>query len=174
MKQGPLPAALADLTGAIQRLDSLVTTDEDRADVQLLQIIAARLNRFSSSEAIAVHPSGLQQFEPGRLRRLLELAGPKHSAELLARLGEDLVATRAKLAASATSQDWPALHEASHVLISLSGSVGAISLQHLSERVNAMGQTNETHGLADLMAVVLAELDALTTIIVSTKPEAGL
>ena len=169
-----LPATLAALTGVVARLGALLRTEGQRADLQLLQTIAARLHRsVAAPKASASATPGLLQFEPDRFHRLLELAGPKHSSELLARLGDDLSATRAKLSMAAQSQDWQSLHQASHVLVSLSGSVGALSLQHLSEKLNALANAKDSLGLADLMTTTLAELDALIAIVATTSARAG-
>lgn len=62
--------------------------------------------------------------------------------ELLARLTEDLIATDT-LETGAAVADWKRLREGSHALISLAGSVGALSLQSMSEDLNAVAHRQD-------------------------------
>lgn len=166
-----LAAVLASLSQTIATLAPLATSEGQRADVQLLQIIAARLHRSVAAAPLTTTTTGLQHYEPERFRRLLDLAGPRHAPELLARLAEDLADTRTKTATSATLRDWSTLRAASHVLISLAGSVGALSLHRLAERLNLAAQTPDEPAIADLIPATLAELDALITIVATTSPD---
>ena len=166
-----LSATLASLSDLIARLTHLVTSEDQRADLQLLQVITARLHRSAIQSAANPVTTGLQHFEPERFHRLLDLAGPRHASELLSRLAEDLADTRAKTAMAAGLRDWPSLRNASHVLISLSGSVGAVSLQHLAERLNATAQAQDDATLAAIIGIALAELDTLIAIVAATKPK---
>ena len=95
------------------------------------------------------------------------LETPDQQAELsviedaLARLTEDLTSTRDLLETGANQTDWKSLREGSHVLISLSGSVGALSLQAMSESLNAIAHRQDSDALATLMPPLAEELVTL-------------
>ena len=108
-----------------------------------------------------------------RLAHLLEITGPGLAPELLARLTEDLTATRDTLAFGAAETDWKRLREGSHVLISLSGSVGALSLQAMSESLNAIAHAQDRPALAALLPPLDAELAALIRLIRATRAPQG-
>jgi two-component system aerobic respiration control sensor histidine kinase ArcB len=112
-------------------------------------------------------------FDPSRLNHLLEITGPDLAVELLARLTEDLSATESAVVVGAAAQDWKALREGSHVLISLSGSVGAISLQAMAEALNAIAHSHDRQSLDNLMPPLLSELSSLIRLIRDTRPPKG-
>lgn len=159
-----LSAALQDLALAIDRLDPLALTPAQRSDLQTLRQAAQRLGRDGPQPRYP-DASGIRHFEPARLDRLLQLAGPEAGQELLARLGEDLRETRQTACQAVPGPDWPAMRGASHVLISLSGSVGALSLQDLAERLNLAANSQDRTGMQALIGQTLAELDALIVIV---------
>jgi hypothetical protein len=77
------------------------------------------------------------RFDPDRLRKLLDLVGPTEARTFLTQLDRDLSDCAQSLSAATDGQDWTALREASHVLVSLAGSAGALALQSLAEALNA-------------------------------------
>ncbi|MFN3576735.1 MAG: hypothetical protein ACK4TJ_07135 [Tabrizicola sp.] len=160
--------ALSGLYQAVAAVRPFLTTSEERAALQLIEETMVRL-----ADAPPPPGSGLKQFDAARLHHLLQITGPDLAAELLARLTEDLTATEAKLAKGAADLDWKALREASHVLISLSGSVGAISLQEMAENLNAIAHARDQGALDRLMPTLAAELAVLIRLIRSTKPPEG-
>lgn len=160
----PRAGALVGLRSAIQALQPLLTTSDDRADLALIEEAA---NRLSQPRATAAH--GIGDFDPTRLAHLLLITGPSLGPELLARLTEDLTATQDTLATGAISTDWKRLREGSHVLISLSGSVGALSLQAMSENLNALAHAQDRDALVALMPPLDAELSALIRLIGATR-----
>ncbi|MDT8854262.1 response regulator [Paracoccaceae bacterium Fryx2] len=96
-----------------------------------------------------------------RLDRLLEIAGHDTGRELVDRLNTDLRDVERALVRGFAGPDWDALRAQTHVLIALAGAVGALRLQHLSERLNAMAHQRDPTGLAALRHDLLALLDAL-------------
>lgn len=162
--------ACEDLLRAVTRLESLFSDGTATSDIALLRVVARRL-----SETIAVQPSarGLRSYDPARFRRLLDLAGPENAAQLLTHLAGDLGSARRTAERAAQDRDWPALRGASHVLISLTGSVGALSLQEMSERLHTATHQEDGTVLPGLMPDLLAELDTLLTIIATTQPPRG-
>ncbi len=162
-----LSAARDDLLRAVNRLERLLPGSAKNPDFALLRSIALRLSKDQSAVA---NERGLQSYDAARFHRLLELAGPENAAELLARLAEDLGDARQTVEKAARVRDWPALRGSSHVLISLTGSVGALSLQDMSERLNAATHREDGSVLPVLVPALLAELDTLLEIIASTPP----
>jgi HPt (histidine-containing phosphotransfer) domain-containing protein len=165
----PRVGALADLRRAVQALRPYLSTDEDRADLYLIEDAVARLSQPRTTTA-----TGIADFDPTRLAHLMQITGPDLAAELLARLTEDLTATEETLTTGAEAADWNRLREGSHVLISLSGSVGALSLQAMSESLNAIAHAQNRDELAALMPPLAAELAALIRLIRGTRAPTGI
>ncbi len=164
MQTDPRAGALADLRRAIQALRPHLDTPGDQAELALIEDAALRL-----AQPVAPPALGIADFDPSRLATLLQITGPALAAELLARLTEDLTTTQDLLAAGSQTGDWKRLREGSHVLISLSGSVGALSLQTMSETLNAIAHAQDATALAALMAPLDAELSALIRLIRATR-----
>jgi HPt (histidine-containing phosphotransfer) domain-containing protein len=164
----PRDAVLADLRRAIEALTPHLDTPDQRADLLLIETAVARLSR-----ARRERPNGLREFDPSRLRHLLDLTGPSMAGELLARLTEDLSTTQETLELGTANTDWLRLREGSHVLISLSGSVGAYSLQALAENLNTIAHRQDPASLPELMPALRSELFALITLIRATPRPAG-
>lgn len=160
--------ALSDLRRAVQALRPLCDQVEDRADLLLIEEAVGRL-----AQDRGAHVSGIADFDPARLATLLQITGPDLAAELLARLTEDLTTTQDTLTLAAQTADWKRLREGSHVLISLAGSVGAVSLQTMSESLNALAHAQDQPALAGLMPPLEAELAALIRLIRATRAPNG-
>lgn len=160
--------ALSDLRQAIEALRPHVTSPDEQAALFLIEQTAAGLAETSQHG-----PAGLMDFDPSRLSHLMEITGPDLAVELLARLTEDLTATQSKLIDGLKTQDWKALREGSHVLISLSGSVGALSLQTMAEGLNAIAHGQDLQAVDALMPPLDAELASLIQLIRGTRPASG-
>lgn len=99
-------------------------------------------------------------FEEERFSRLLEMAGPDVSRDLIARLIADLEKVEAELAVPAA--DWPELRDQSHVLISLAGTAGALRLHAEAVELNRLAHDRD----ASAVAAILPELrELLSTLI---------
>lgn len=109
---------------------------------------------------------------PDRLRHLLTLAGPDIAPKLLQQLVLDLIQCRDDIAGAMAEYDWKAMRNGSHVLISLAGSVGAVSLQSLAERLNAAAHRQDRVTATRLLPQVLVEIGTLTRLIEATPPVA--
>jgi HPt (histidine-containing phosphotransfer) domain-containing protein len=96
-------------------------------------------------------------FDSGRLDQLLALIGPDQSAAFLAQLGLDVAGCDRRIAAGLAGPDWRALRDASHDLISLSGSAGARRLHALAADVNAAARAQDRAALASLAPRIAAE-----------------
>jgi HPt (histidine-containing phosphotransfer) domain-containing protein len=114
------------------------------------------------------------QFDPDRLRRLLDLVGPTEAQAFLTQLDRDLSDCDRQIAAASARQDWTALREASHILVSLAGSAGALSLQAMAEALNAAAHAQDTAALADLHGQIAPDLSRLIALVRATPdPFAG-
>jgi HPt (histidine-containing phosphotransfer) domain-containing protein len=156
--------ALEGLRLAARALMPHLATTDQRADLRLIDEAIARLALEPRP------PGGISDFDPTRLGHLLDLAGPELAEELLARLTEDLTTTGEKLDLGAAGADWTLLREGSHVLISLAGSVGAISLQAMAETLNALAHRHDLDTLQTLMPPLTGELSALIDLVRRTTP----
>lgn len=157
--------ALERLRHAIAGLRPHLVTPDHQAALFLIEDTAARLEEPATTNA-----TGLSEFDASRLSHLLEITGPQLAVELLARLTEDLVTTQDTLDLGAAEADWKRLREGSHVLISLSGSVGALSLQSMAEGLNAIAHRQNLDELASLMPPLGSELASLIQLIRATRP----
>lgn len=95
-------------------------------------------------------------YDPERLARLMEVAGTDGGREFLTRLLSDLRRTRSGLTEALDPPQPSALRGHTHVLISLSGAIGASGLQRLASRANTA--THRAESGAEL-ARMAAEID---------------
>ncbi|MFV0475529.1 MAG: response regulator [Pikeienuella sp.] len=85
--------------------------------------------------------------------------GPEAMTELLARIEADLQAMRADLGEAVGSGDLDLIARASHVMISVAGSIGAVRLQRQAERMNRLAHGGEAEPAARLAVDALPELE---------------
>lgn len=160
--------ALADLDRALAAMADHLLSGEELASLARMQAEAARLTRPEQ----ALQP-GLRDFDADRFQRLLQLAGPTMAGPLLTHLAEDLTRCRTQIlngsAHTADGPDWDGLRDGSHVLISLAGSVGALSLQAMSETLNAVAHGQGDAALDALIPALSGELDALIALVRATS-----
>lgn len=111
------------------------------------------------------------QMDMTRLHALLEVAGKDGAAELLARLDEDLQSVRDKLSKGVAAGNVPVIREQTHILIALTGAVGADRLWQLSEVLNIAAKRRRLDDLAGLYAPCAADLDDLIVLIGQKRAE---
>ena len=168
MTTDPRKAALADLGRAIAALAPHLHSADDKATLARLKADVARLSRP------AAPPSpGLRDFDPTRFQRLIDLTGPAMAGTLLDHLADDLARCRTRAVSGAQDDNWDALRESSHILISLAGSVGALSLQAMAETLNTAAHAQDSTATHALMPALVAELDALIALVQATPVPAG-
>jgi hypothetical protein len=109
-----------------------------------------------------------ERYDPDRLPRLLDLVGPTEAQAFLTQLDRDLSACASQLATATVRQDWSALREASHVLMSLAGSTGALALQSLAGALNISAHDRDATALASLYATLAPDLDRLIQVVRAT------
>jgi Hpt domain len=108
------------------------------------------------------------RFDPDRLRRLLDLVGPTEARIFLTQLDRDLTDCAQSIAVATDRGDWTALREASHVLVSLAGSAGALALQSLAEAMNTAANAQNAPLLADLYVQMVPDLTRLIDVVRAT------
>ncbi len=108
------------------------------------------------------------RFEPDRLRRLLDLVGPTEARAFLAQLDSDLSDCARRISAAAVRQDWTALREVSHVLMSLAGSTGALALQSQAEALNTAAHDRNASVLTELYGQLAPDLTRLIDLVRAT------
>jgi HPt (histidine-containing phosphotransfer) domain-containing protein len=113
------------------------------------------------------------RFDADRFQRLLALVGPAMAPDLLRQLEADLSACATAIARGNDSGDWTALREASHVLISLSGSAGAMALHGMAEGLNAAAHAQDGAALARMIPALAADLEALIALVRATSTGGG-
>lgn len=104
-----------------------------------------------------------------RLERLLEAAGPEGSAELLARMTEDLQAVGQALDKGVAAADAEAVRAQTHILIAISGAVGAERLCQLAEVLNIAAKRSNHDQMPLILEHLQADLDDLITVIRSRR-----
>lgn len=118
-------------------------------------------------------PTGLPgRFQPDRLRRLTELTGPTVAPVLFAQFVTDLEACASQLQTGIPADDWPLLRRASHDLVALAGSCGAMALHDLAQRLNAAAQAQDKAAVAALHPMLAQDLAA--TLALLRKAAAGI
>lgn len=174
MTADPRQAALADLARAVAALAPHCTSPEDRGTLARLRADVAQLMQPASPGPLAI-----KDFDPTRLQRLLDLTGPAMAGTLLLHLAADLARCRdlalAGVAGQTTSdQHWIALRDGSHILISLAGSAGALSLQSLAEALNTAAHARDEATSRSVVPDLVAELEALIALVRATPvPTSG-
>jgi HPt (histidine-containing phosphotransfer) domain-containing protein len=164
----PWATAVQDLQRAMERLLPLARTPDDQANLALIQGAVSRLVAKAPAQ-----PQAAPILDAIRLKRLLELAGPNQSDELLARLSEDLTTCRAELRKAAAPPDWRQLRDSTHVLISLSGSIGALPLQTIAQALNAAAHAEDSDAVAALLAPLEKDLSALVDHLRKAREQRG-
>jgi hypothetical protein len=108
------------------------------------------------------------RFDQDRLQRLLVLVGPTEARAFLTQLDTDLSDCARAIATACDRRDWTALREASHVLVSLAGSSGALALQSLAEALNAAAHARDAAAVASLNSQLEPDLGRLIAVVRAT------
>lgn len=111
--------------------------------------------------AFRTAPDPAGRIDAARLPHLLDIAGPATRQELLDRLVADLDRASTGLDDAAARGDLAAVRSESHVLISLTGAVGAEGLQARMEAINAAAHAGDTEAITAEFEVARPPLRAL-------------
>ncbi len=97
----------------------------------------------------------------GRLAHLVEIAGPLSQLEFIERLSSDLARCRATLAIAFYERDLRVIRAQTHVLISLTGAIGAGALHDAVQAMNTASHKADWPALHSVMAEVWPDLEAV-------------
>jgi hypothetical protein len=114
------------------------------------------------------------RFDPKPLQRLLDLIGPAQSPGFLDQFDRDLTDCARALTLAVPGADWPALRDASHLLISLAGSAGAGTLHDQARALNRAAHDQDGAPLAALLPALDRELQALIAVVRATRDDPAL
>lgn len=139
------------------------------------QAIANVLRRsaLTDAEAAIQVEEGLAEFNRDCFDRLIEVAGPDASRELLIRLAADLRNCERNLVAGLAEHDMTKIRAETHVLIALAGAVGAERLSGLAQNLNAIAHRQSEGDIATLGDECLGQLDRLIHFITKEKASRG-
>lgn len=98
-----------------------------------------------------------------RMDELMEIAGPGSALDLLDRLVSDLGRVHSHLAAAASETDRAVIRAESHVLISLSGAIGADGLYQLALALNGAAHRNDAAAIQTLTSHTVEALAGVLT-----------
>lgn len=93
--------------------------------------------------------------------QLLTLAGPDGAAPLLSQIVTDLADVRAAMARAMAVRDGVAIRRAAHVLVSLSGTIGALPTCAMARDLTGAGPVAGCDRLDALATRLLADIDGL-------------
>lgn len=128
---------------------------------------------LSPEEAIAEAEARPVELRRETFDKLLEVAGPDTTRELLSRLYTDLRKAERGLVAGLSANDLNAIRAETHVLIALAGAVGGERLGKLAQTLNAMAHRRDGGDLSALGTECLAQIDRLIHFIGQEKTSRG-
>lgn len=99
------------------------------------------------------------------LRDILVLAGPAIAPRLLAQIAADLTQTADQLRPALAQRDWPLIRAHSHVLISVTGTIGAMGLHAEACRLNTAAHLRDEAQTAALAPALMHDLSRLIALI---------
>ncbi len=151
----PLPdaAGLARIAERMIRSDTRAGTPPPQAAPQAdPQASAQAAPQTSAPTPAATGEAPL--FDPEPLRRVCALAGPEMAEEIAERLIADLIKTQDRLRRASMPPDMAELSAASHVLIALAGTAGAMQLLARTQVLNRRLRTKSLDELGPILAEV--------------------
>jgi hypothetical protein len=159
-------SADADPTHALHTALQAVLACLHRMDVAHFDPALAQQIVTLTNAALAVDAHLYRHMPPptldrGVFDRLMRLAGPETSHDLLDRLVEDLMAVQHHMTTTPNTPAWDILRNQSHILIGLAGAVGATDVQALAQDVNTLANQMQPVGLSPLLTRLTPALDAL-------------
>lgn len=109
------------------------------------------------------------KMDEGRFHALLEVAGADDAIVLLERLDEDLRAVRDSLDTGVQARSVPMVREQTHILIAISGSVGADRLCRFAEVLNIAAKRQRLDDLEALYVPCRRDLEDLIALIAARR-----
>lgn len=114
--------------------------------------------------ASATKPSGDQcvaSIEMSVYDSLAESMGPETMHDLLGKVETDMISIRSQISAAKDSGDTDEMRGATHVLISVSGAIGAVKLQGQAEALNVLAHRGAVSDMRQLATKALVELEGV-------------
>lgn len=102
--------------------------------------------------------------------QLMALAGPSSERALLDQIVADLADVRSRMTTALATGDGTALRRASHVLVSLAGTVGADTTCAMARKLAGATPAPSNDALAQLAEALLADIDRLSGEIAALHP----
>ncbi|MEM9247959.1 MAG: ATP-binding protein [Pseudomonadota bacterium] len=106
-----------------------------------------------------------------RLDHLVDIAGPSGKVELIERLSSDLARCRASLATAFYERDLREIRAQTHILISLTGAVGATRLHSAVHSMNLAAHENDWSSLHLTMSKVWPDLETVCEEVRATRSD---
>ncbi len=137
----------------------------------ILDIVARRRRGgpAPAREAPADRPPAPSPSEAGIDARIFEQLsrsiGPAAIAELLRKMDRDVLDVRQRIAAALPGRETQPLREATHILVAVAGSMGAVKLQNDAQCLNSAAHTGDYAEMERLGRVVISEIDLLRAFI---------
>lgn len=185
---GAVPALAMTADMSVQQTDELILAGATRVVVKPLPDpaevlrIAERLLRQAAPApaplaAPTLPPEATPTFDPEPLGRVFGLAGPEMAREILDRLTLDLTETAARLERAGQPPDAVELRAATHVMIALAGTAGAMLLlnrtQALNRRIHAGQLADLGPALAELRHLTQGAIAAIARLPLPPAPQSG-
>lgn len=95
--------------------------------------------------------------------------GPDTMKELLTKVAEDLTSIRSEITSAIATDDLALFRSSSHVLISVSGAIGALSTQQLAEHLNKSSHSGKLSDIRLVATGCLTNIDRLLKFASGTK-----
>jgi CheY-like chemotaxis protein len=124
-------------------------------------IATARSRVGTAPELAQVQAREAMEMNHARFAQLMEIAGTATALELLERLVSDLEKAGRGLASALTQGDEQEIRAQTHILISVSGAVGAERLQAMAEALNSAAHQHAASSMQGAGRAVLEQVDRL-------------
>jgi CheY-like chemotaxis protein/HPt (histidine-containing phosphotransfer) domain-containing protein/anti-sigma regulatory factor (Ser/Thr protein kinase) len=119
-------------------------------------------------------PSGGNDgFDHARFEGLMAVAGPEGARELLDRVIEDMRRVEREIVQALAEGDRAEIRAQTHVLIAVSGAIGAVRLQGQSQELNARAHDRDAPDLVTLGEELLTELDQMIVFLTRKRGSGG-
>ncbi len=112
-------------------------------------------------------------FDHARFQGLMAVAGPEGARELLDRVVEDLRRVEREIVQALAEGDRAEIRAQTHVLIAVSGAVGAVRLQGMAQELNARAHDRDAPDLTTLGEELLTELDQMIVFLTLKRGSGG-
>lgn len=114
-------------------------------------------------------PAGSGAVDAATYEALADVIGTSAMPEFLGKVGADLRAAAERLEASAAGPDLESAREATHVLISVAGTIGAARAQHCAREINGAAHAGDVDAVRRDVPGLLAEVRRVVEFVESRR-----